>query len=309
MKPGNNQTVLLTTLFAIAHLYQGGTAFQPSPSRSRLPLSDQSQNTGLPDVAIDTHNSMFAMGTDSVDSAWRNALQVAAGNFRQSSGGRLMFTIGQLEREAPPLAHQVKQKVDFRVPKTHADAARVFLSNPSIQMALSFLTLLSAYRLSLGSIGASDLMTVVATAAFWNIQEWAFHVFAFHGEEDGKAVPLFKHHDLHHDLPFFHVAFEPFELCAWWLSAMVLLSGVAIGCGASAAIVADFTATYIVGGLSYLAFHYLAHTKVPLKGWLQAMREHHMRHHISHDTNMNIGGPHGCDSLFGTATALKQKRP
>ena len=91
---------------------------------------------------------------------------------------------------------------------------------------------------------------------------------------------------------------------AWFTAAaaaaLALCPNVALACTA--------TFTYTVFGGIYEFCHYISHTRVPLKGYLKRVRQHHMQHHVVNDEYWLAFTLPAVDDLFGTLAEPKVVR-
>ena len=202
--------------------------------------------------------------------------------------------------------------VRFNVPRTMKDALVTFFDTDTTQYVLSLLLTTIVFRLLLSpALGISDLITIGATRILWEVQEWAIHSYGFHGKDgdNHKAFAPFKQHDIHHNLPYFHIAIEPKRIVmVWSLVAICVCCGFVSlfndGCSSLALPIATTgLATYVGSALAYMGIHYLTHTKVPFPkdSWLQKTRENHIKHHQSPTHNLNMY-PNNMDKLMNTTS-------
>ena len=231
-------------------------------------------------------------------------LQEASDKFRAKTGNAL-FNVKQLEKEEGRILTQRLAEdfaIRFDVPKTAAKAARVFVGHESIQFILAAISMVCLFRIQIAPFSVVDGVIFVLTGVFWSWQEWIIHYNFFHGGSDFRAVAPFQFHDLHHDLPVFHVAIESLRTCTMWFFGISTLSAIAsTSCGAPAALTLTFLASYTFFGLVYELLHFLAHSKVPLTGYLQQVRTNHIKHHVSGDTdNKYLSMSPFVDKMMGT---------
>ncbi|CAB9501069.1 expressed unknown protein [Seminavis robusta] len=202
----------------------------------------------------------------------------------------VFFNLKELQHYHGELAQQLQDETTlvFQVPKTKQEAMRVIATTPSMQFAFLALTVTLCVRLALAPFGFEDVVTMIGTKMFWEIQEWVIHAGLFHGSDQDKAIRPFQIHDRHHALPYFHVIMEPLPMVAGWYSLAAAIALTAVSMGAPAALVTTWLASYTASGMGHLTIHFLTHTKLPLKGWLQDARTHHIQHHLDPTTNFNI---------------------
>lgn len=213
---------------------------------------------------------------------------------------------------------------DFKVPSTWPEAIRTFLGQSSMQFTMfALLSSGLACILQGDAFVVADLGVVLGMAIFWYVQEWLVHHSLFHGN-DGASIHPFGYHDVHHDIPYFHVATDSLRVCATWFAGVATIAGVAIKADVvPISLAIDAFATYTLFGLVYETSHYLSHTKVPLNGILQYMRKNHVMHHTTPTKYLsmnpvvdNIMGStlkttQGCEEkgLYpGTSSARNQER-
>lgn len=152
-------------------------------------------------------------------------------------------------------------------------------------------------RLMLGPLGMADLIAFASSKVVWELQEWAIHAHIFHGEN-----PL-KHHENHHNLPYYHVTMEPLNLGVGSMAAVAGIGLAAVNLmGAPATLVVTSVAAINAWGIWYMGLHFLSHSKLPLKGWLQPVRSYHIRHHMDSETNFNMC-PYSVDNVMQTKDA------
>ena len=240
-------------------------------------------------------------------SSWEK-LQVESDSFTEERNGQVMFSFKELEKRNPTLAESIQETTSFDVPSTREEVLQTYFSQPSFQLVLFLATALVLLRLFLGPLHVQDLETSLVTWAFWHVKEWYIHAHMFHGHGHDKkrASSIFIHHDHHHLLPYFHVATEPFSLCVAWFAVAASVAGFVIDpILGDHGLTVTALLTYTIGGLGYISLHYLAHTKVPLDGWLQQARDRHMSHHISPSHNLNMG-PNFMDDFMATTQPLRE---
>lgn len=215
-----------------------------------------------------------------------------ASNRLRSKTGNAIFNVKQLEKEEVCGSVLTQQRLEedlairFDVPKTAAEAARVFVGHESVQFILAAISTVCLFHTQIAPFSVVDAVIFLLTGVFWYWQEWITHYNFFHGGSDFRAVAPFQFHDLHHDLPVFHVAIDSLKTCATWFASVSALSAMAsASLGAPPACTLTFLASYTFFGLIYELLHFLAHSKVPLTGYLQQVRTNHIRHHVGGDTN------------------------
>lgn len=225
-------------------------------------------------------------------------LHIVAQDF-QTQRNRPMFTIKELCQNDEALASELQTAKEFEVPKTWIDTVETFLGQSSMQFIIGALLSTILLRSLQGPLVAMDLGVIVLTGIAWYIQEWLVHHNLFHGN-DGSSIHPFEYHDWHHDMPYFHIATDSLQLCATWFAAVSAVTGLATSVlGVPTTLALDTLATYTFFGLTYETFHYLAHTKVPLKGWLQKMRQNHVFHHLEPTSYLSMNP--AVDNIMGSS--------
>lgn len=199
------------------------------------------------------------------------------------------------DARAPPLvdARQLAPEVsaalvgagtDFAVPETGTDAARAFCAHPTPRFIGGALCALAGARLAAGGApGAAELLALAASAPVWWAQEWLIHDKLLHSRFDWFGE---RTHRWHHELPYYHACIDPLPLAAAWFGGLLgAVLGVGVGLLHALPLRGGlaFAFGYTAWGLAYELCHYLAHTKVPLRGHLCSVRTHHMRHHVHSD--------------------------
>lgn len=233
------------------------------------------------------------------DDPWYELEQIAS--IHQEEKGRVMFHEKELELLNSDLALQLKDRVNYKVPTTWEEATTIFWNQPQAQvLGGAFLASALLRFLAFPTFGFADLAAIGLTKAAWELQEWAYHYRNFHGN-NGKSHFPFDYHNQHHDLPYYHVAMEPTSVCACYVlsvTGLATITGAVLG-PLALPVVATTHASFLLSSLYYIWVHYLAHSKVPLKGELQAARMHHIQHHLDHEVNLNMAS-HTIDSIVGT---------
>mmetsp|Transcript_7584 Transcript_7584/g.19395 ORF Transcript_7584/g.19395 Transcript_7584/m.19395 type:complete len:158 (+) Transcript_7584:429-902(+) len=136
----------------------------------------------------------------------------------------------------------------------------------------------------------------------WLVHEWWIHDKLLHSEQEWMGTDI---HGFHHLLPYYHVSIDGPGLAVAWFTAaaaaaFVLCPNVAL------ALTATFT--YTVFGGVYEFCHYISHTRVPLKGYLKRVKQHHMQHHVVNDEYWLAFTLPSVDGLFGTLAEPKAVR-
>jgi hypothetical protein len=108
------------------------------------------------------------------------------------------------------------------------------------------------------------------------VQEWALHKYLLH-DINGIAKDI---HVNHHDLPYHHICIDDWQLAVPWGSAAIAVIAVAV----PQHLCISVMFYYFTMGLTYEFVHYLSHTRVNSKGWLKAVKQHHMKHHLVDDS-------------------------
>lgn len=175
----------------------------------------------------------------------------------------------------PALAVEVREAGNFDMPTTLEGAVVEFFSHGTPQfIALMFFTTLLARFACFGAPTLGDGVTAAAVGAFWIVQEWAIHDKLLHSTESWFGSEI---HGFHHDLPYYHISIDGLGLAlSWFLAAAAAL--LLVMPSLPLALVA--MATYTLMGGVYEFCHFIAHTRVPLRGYLQDVRKHHMNHHV-----------------------------
>ncbi|CAB9514124.1 expressed unknown protein [Seminavis robusta] len=233
-----------------------------------------------------------------------NRLEAVAASIQEknpTSGGFL--NLQAVTAEDPDIIGDLQAaNVSFDSPKTMADLILGYLTHGAGGFITFVLVNTILFRLCLcGSPpGIADLIAIAAARLFWEAQEWAVHSAWFHGDEDGRAMDMFKNHDRHHDIPYYHLSVEPLRLAVVWFFVVLGISTAAVNVlGASPAIVATSFASYQASALTYTFLHAVCHSRIPLQGYLKNCRENHIKHHISPTHHLNMG-PNRIDKLMGT---------
>lgn len=181
--------------------------------------------------------------------------------------------------------------LDTRTIRTHEQALRVFVEQPSVRILGAQLVVLIRLRVRLGAGGGgwAFTWTDLAVAAgilllVWPVQEWVLHKHLLHlrpRELAGRRFdPLFarKHRD-HHRQPWHLpdiflpakviVPLIPVSVGLWWLAMPTPgLALTAMTCYAAAAVIYEWV-------------HYLTHTNVtPRTEWFRRVRRNHRYHHF-----------------------------
>ncbi|CAB9506689.1 expressed unknown protein [Seminavis robusta] len=243
-------------------------------------------------------DEIAAVGSNDKDDLWSQLEQVTENHLKEKK--RVFFNLKELQHDHEPLAHQLQAEtqVAFQVPETMEEALESLIATPSMQFTLVALAVTLGVRLVLGPLGVADLIAMVATKVFWELQEWIVHAHFFHGKER-KAMWPFENHDKHHNLPYYHVSVETLPMVVGWYSAVASAALAAVSIGAPADLAMTSLGSYTTCGLMYMVLHFLTHTKLPMKGWLQEARANHIKHHLEPGTNLNMG-PNTFDRIMQT---------
>ncbi|KAG8463678.1 hypothetical protein KFE25_003951 [Diacronema lutheri] len=188
---------------------------------------------------------------------------------------------------------------NFDVPTTMRAAARTFLAHPTPSLIFAFLALTLWARAAIGApLGAADMVAAAATSVAWWVQEWWLHDRLLHSSRAWYGQLM---HRAHHDLPFFHVSIDAPRIAACWFCAVALLAAAGAGAGAlPAPVCASSLAAYTLWGLVYEWSHFIAHTRVPLRGHWARVRAHHTLHHVHSDEHWLAFCVPALDGMFGT---------
>lgn len=247
-------------------------------------------------------NDVFGEEESSI-ALWERMGGVAASIQEKNPVRGGVFSLQAVTAEDPDIISELEAaNVSFEMPTTLSSAVHGYLTHGGGGFLVSVLAITCLFRVLACDtpLGVADLLAVAGTRVFWEVQEWAVHSSWFHGEEDGRAIDLFKTHDRHHDLPYYHLAVEPLRMVVNWFLVVLSISVASVGVlGATPAIVATSFATYQASGLFYSFMHLLCHSRVPLKGYLKECKENHIKHHVSPTHHLNMG-PNRIDMLMGT---------
>lgn len=210
-------------------------------------------------------------------------LSAVSSKYREKNNGKVIFREEQLQKEDPQLVSQLKREamVQFNLPKTFREAILTFMRHSSTKFVMTILPALVISRLTM-SVPITilkDLPVAIAVYVLWYLQEWTVHYYMFHGGEKFRSVYPFQFHDLHHDLPYFYVTIDSMKTQIVWLTCAAILAATVVILGASKALTVTALTTYTMLGQFYEFSHFLSHTKVPLSGYFQTVRTHHMKHH------------------------------
>ena len=200
------------------------------------------------------------------------------------------------------------------LPRTAAEAWRVFLTHPSPLLIALFVAILGAWRLALGNFGWGDALLALAIVAYFPFNEWLIHVFMLHYKPRkvfGRTLDFYlpKTHRRHHADPWnLKWVFIPRHIHFWTVPEVALILFVLWPWKELA--LTGLT-TYLVLGLHYEWVHFLAHIPwSPQKGVLGAYYQRRVREHRYHHfrnenfwwgVSMGLG-----DRLLGTAPAVEE---
>lgn len=192
-----------------------------------------------------------------------------------------------------------REGVNFDVPTTAMGAMCTFASHSTPRLIALLVLALLVTRAGLGTFPSlGETLAIMATSLFWILQEYAIHRWALHSDAHwaGRAI-----HESHHDLPYYHVSIDGPLLAAVWFSTVAACSGAFVAAtGAPLELWLSSLATYTFWGGVYEAAHFMAHTRVPLTGYMRQLRAHHMRHHLRDENSWLAFCVPRVDSLFGT---------
>jgi hypothetical protein len=180
--------------------------------------------------------------------------------------------------------------LDARTIRTHDEALRVFMAQPSARILAFQLALLIRIRMRLAAGEPSWALSwadpaVVAgiVLVLWPLQEWLLHKYLLHlrpREFAGRRFdPLFaRKHREHHA--------QPWHLPDIFLPVRVILPLIPVSVGLwwlvmpTPALAVTAMASFGAAALLYEWIHYLTHTNVPPRtGWLRKVRRNHRYHH------------------------------
>lgn len=240
----------------------------------------------------------------STDALWSRVEKVA-NKIRAVSKTGGYFTAKQVYQQDQEISNllQTKANVSFQSPTTLVGVAKEYATRGGGSVIIASMLSGFLYRMSIipsYPLGIWDVLCVVGTRIFWEVQEWAIHSSWFHGGADLRALPLFKSHDRHHDLPYYHVAVEPLTLALPWAGFIIasLVSSVRF-LGLSASMAATMFLSYSTSAFIYSFMHCICHSKSALKGQMKKARECHIKHHMSPAHHLNMG-PNNIDRLMKT---------
>ena len=219
--------------------------------------------------------------------------------WRQKHAGRPLVDIKQLDRHAPDEAQQLRERVNFDVPRTATGAVTTFISHPTAQFICGALVAAIVARWRLKRVlSVWDIGAGAVTALFWTVQEWAIHNKLLHSRQAwlGERV-----HRWHHELPYYHVSLDGLGLASVWFATVgIVLVGLGLLTCTLAPCLTALAVYTLCGGL-YEAAHFLAHTRTPLPRYLENVRRHHALHHNLSDQHWLAFTVPAIDTLFGTA--------
>ena len=104
---------------------------------------------------------------------------------------------------------------------------------------------------------------------------------------------------------YYHVSIDGPGLAVAWFTAAAAAAFVLCP---NPALALTATFTYTVFGGVYEFCHYISHTRVPLKGYLKRVKQHHMQHHVVNDEYWLAFTLPSVDGLFGTLAEPKSVR-
>lgn len=189
---------------------------------------------------------------------------------------------------------------EFDVPTTMRGAASMFFAHPTPRLIVALLALSLAVRVGMGvPAGLADAAVAAATSIGWWLQEWVLHDKLLHSQHSWFGEQI---HRRHHDLPYFHVSIDGVQLAAaWFVSVALLLAATAAAGALSAPLGATALVFYTLWGGVYEWSHFLAHTRVPLRGHWARVRAQHTLHHVHSDEYWLAFCLPGLDSVLGTS--------
>jgi hypothetical protein len=181
--------------------------------------------------------------------------------------------------------------LDARTIRTHEQALRVFMVQPSPRILAFQLAVLIRVRMRFAAsggawaLGWADLAVAAGILlVLWPLQEWLLHKYLLHlrpRELAGRRLdPLFarKHRD-HHA--------KPWHLPDIFLPARVILPLIPVSVGLwwlvmpTPGLAVTAMASFGAAALLYEWVHYLTHTNVaPRTAWLRKVRRNHRYHHF-----------------------------
>mmetsp|Transcript_4113 Transcript_4113/g.8709 ORF Transcript_4113/g.8709 Transcript_4113/m.8709 type:complete len:314 (-) Transcript_4113:49-990(-) len=224
-----------------------------------------------------------------------------------SPSGSWMVSQASIDKIDPNILPLFEENMGLQykdVPKTWGKLIEAYLTKGGggfITLSL-FATLL--FRLFLSSsvpLGFHDLIVIAGTRFFWEAQEWLVHSSWFHGAHNCRAQNLFKSHDVHHDLPYYHVSVESWPLVMVWWSVVVSLLMIAHHYGAPSFILATSFFAYQASAFGYTVIHAAVHSEIPFKkdSYFKRAKANHIKHHMFPESYLNLG-PNRIDRLMGT---------
>ena len=240
----------------------------------------------------------------STDALWSHMEEVAE-KIQTSSRTGGLFTVKDVDQQDPEIRDllETQARVSFNTPKTLADAIEIYLRKGGGGFILASMIVTFLYRMSLimlYPLGIRDILCFVGTRIFWEAQEWVIHSRWFHGGENLRAQPLFKSHDRHHDLPYYHVSVEPLRFAVvWWACILGLLKLSVSFLKVPTSMAATLFLSYQTSAFVYSFMHCICHSRVPLKGWFKRAKDSHIKHHMNPTHHLNMG-PNNIDRLMKT---------
>lgn len=238
------------------------------------------------------------------DALW-SRMEKVANKIRGVSKTGGYFTAKQVNQQDREISNllQTKANVSLQSPTTLTGVVKEYATRGGGSVIITSMLSAFLYRMSTipsHPLGIWDILCVVGTRIFWEAHEWAIHFSWFHGGADFRAHPLFKSHDRHHDLPYYHVAVEPLALAISWSACviMLLVSSVRF-LGLSASLAATMFLTYSTSAFLYSFMHCICHSKIALKGRMKKAKECHIKHHMFPGHHFNMG-PNNIDRLMKT---------
>ena len=180
--------------------------------------------------------------------------------------------------------------VDFDVPSTLKGCITKFLLHATPRFIIVATLCLIGIRLKMPPAISPvvDLLVVIATMAFWTVQEWFLHKYILHAPVVEGGWLGYHIHKSHHSTPFYHVSLDAPEVALVWGAAICAISHVIFPVDSLYIFRLDFVLTYFVMGLLYEWTHYLTHTRyVPKTAFVKSLKTHHMTHHL-HDNRCNF---------------------
>lgn len=240
----------------------------------------------------------------SIDALW-SRLEVVAEMVRERSSTGGVFTRKQIDQQDPTILNLLEANagVSSEIPTTVLGLTKTYLTKGGGGFIVFSMLVAFLFRMSLipvSPLGVGDILCIIGTRIFWQAQEWLIHSRWFHGGDNLRALSLFKSHDRHHDLPYYHVSVEPLRLAVvWWACIFVPLTLSVKFLRVPASMASTVFLTYKFSAFLYSFLHMMCHSKIVFKGRMNVVRTRHIKHHISPAHHLNIG-PDNFDKLMNT---------